>query len=51
MSVNAGIDTDDTYIRTILKEFKLVDMRNRYSELIETAIEKDLGYKEFLVSL
>lgn len=51
MSVNAEIDINDNYIKTTLKEFKLVDIRNRYNELIEAAIEKDLGYKEFLVSL
>ena len=51
MSVNTGIDTDDRYIKSILKTFKLVDMRRRYNELIENAIEKNSSYKEFLVSL
>lgn len=51
MSVNAGIDTDDKYIRSILKTFKIVDMRYQYKELVEKAIENNLGYKEFLVSL
>lgn len=51
MSVNAGIDTVDKYINTALKTFKLVDIRERYNELIKEAIEKNLGYKEFLVSL
>lgn len=51
MSVNIGIDTGDKYIKSALKAFKLVDMRGRYNELIEAAIEKNLGYKEFLISL
>ena len=51
MSVNPEINTDDQYIQSTLKTFKLVDMKHRYSELIETAIGKKLGYKEFLVSL
>ncbi len=51
MSVNHNIDTNDEYINSTLKAFKLVDMRERYPQLIETAIEKKLGYREFLVSL
>jgi len=51
LSVNAGIDTDDKYIRSTLKTFKMVDMRYQYNELIKKAIENNLGYKEFLVSL
>lgn len=51
MSVNSRISTDDNYIKTLLKTFKLVDIGHRYNELIEEAIAKDLGYKEFLISL
>lgn len=51
MSVNPENNTDDKYIESTLKAFKLVDMKNCYNELIETAISKSLGYKEFLVSL
>ena len=51
MNVNPEINTDDKYIESTLKTFKLVDMKHRYNELIETAISKSLGYKEFLVSL
>ena len=51
MSINPEINTDDQYIKSTLKAFKLVDMKQRYSELIEEAIGKNLGYKEFLVSL
>lgn len=51
MNVNAGFDTEDKYIKSTLKSFKLVDMRRRYNELIEVAIGKNLSYKEFLVSL
>lgn len=51
MNVNAGIDSADQYIKAALKTFKLVDMRLRYDELIKEAITKNLGYKEFLLSL
>ncbi|MDP4182570.1 MAG: IS21-like element helper ATPase IstB [Bacillota bacterium] len=51
MNVNTGIDTGDKYIKTMLKTFKLVDIRRKYNELIEEAIAKNLGYKEFLISL
>ena len=34
-----------------MHKFKLVDMRERYNEIIEAAIEDKRGYKEFLVKL
>lgn len=50
MNVNPAINTEE-YIESTLMAFKLIDMRCRYNELISSAIEKKLGYKEFLVSL
>ena len=42
---------DDKYIYEQLKLFKLVDMRERYQEIIDEAINEKLGYKEFLIRL
>lgn len=42
---------DDNYIREQLKLFKLVDMRERYQEIIDEAINESLGYKDFLIRL
>lgn len=42
---------DDNYIREQLKIFKLVDMRERYQEIIDEAINESLGYKDFLIKL
>ena len=41
----------DQYICSKLKDFKMVDMRLRYNDLIKKAIEDQQSYKEFLVSL
>ena len=41
----------DIYITEQLKQFKMVDARERYQELIDEAVEQKLGYKEFLVRL
>ncbi len=41
----------DDYIQTQLKRFKLVDMRENGDEIIQDAITKNLGYKEFLIKL
>lgn len=43
--------TEDAYIIEQLKRFKLVDMREKYSEIIEDAIREKYGYKEFLIKL
>ena len=51
MNANTGIDTGDNYIKSTLKAFKLIDMRSRYNELIESATENNLSYREFLISL
>lgn len=42
---------DDKYIHEQLKLFKLVDMRERYQEIINEAINEKLGYKDFLIKL
>jgi len=42
---------DDEYIHEQLKQFKLVDMRERYQEIINEAINEKLGYKDFLIRL
>lgn len=45
------IVADDKYIHEQLKLFKLVDMRERYQEIINEAIDEKLGYKDFLIRL
>lgn len=42
---------DDAYIREKLKSFKLVDIRENYQDVIDEAIDKKMGYKDFLVKL
>ena len=50
--MNTGaIKYDDNYIREQFKLFKLVDIRERYQEVIDDAINENLGYKDFLVRL
>ena len=51
MNVNPEINTEDRYIFTILKKFKMVDIRNNYDDLIEEAKNEKLDYKEFLIKL
>jgi len=51
MNVNLEIDTSNQYIDSMLKDFKMVDIRQQYNELIQIAVEKQLGYKEFLAIL
>lgn len=43
--------SEDAYIVEQLKRFKLVDMRENYSEIIDEAIREKYGYKEFLIKL
>lgn len=38
-------------IDRLLKRFKLLDIREHYEDQIQLAIEKDLGYREFLMNL
>lgn len=49
--MTTSVIAHDKYIMEKMHKFKLVDMRDRYNEIIETAIEDKLGYKEFLVKL
>jgi len=39
------------YIHSKLKQFKLVDMRERYPELIDEARATDMDYEDFLIKL
>lgn len=48
---NCNVKQSDTYIKEQLKHFKMVDMREQYSRIIDEAIDEKLGYKEFLVRL
>ena len=51
MNVNPAIDTQDQYINNMFSRFKLIDMKERYQELINTAIEENLSYRDFLLKL
>jgi len=51
VNVNPGIDTSDQYIDAMLKDFKLADVRRQYNDLIKTAADQKLGYREFLAVL
>lgn len=42
---------DDEYIKSQLKSFKLVDIKENYQAIIDQAIKDKLGYKEFLIKL
>ena len=42
---------NDDYIEARMKQFKLVDMREQYHELIRQAEEQSLSYTDFLISL
>jgi DNA replication protein DnaC len=44
-------NTKESYINAKMKQFKLVDMRQQYSELIAEAEKASLGYMDFLVRL
>lgn len=43
--------TNAAYIEAKMKQFKLVDMREQYAELISLAQDQSLSYEDFLVSL
>ncbi|TJX16111.1 AAA family ATPase [Tissierella creatinini] len=51
MIVSDAVKYDDGYIREQLKSFKLVDIRENYQDIIDEAIDKKMGYKDFLVKL
>lgn len=44
-------DNPDQYIRDRMKQFHLVDMREQFEDLIEEAVQNNLGYKDFLIRL
>ena len=44
-------DNPDIYIQEKMKQFRLVDMRKQYEDLIQEATQEGLGYKEFLIRL
>ena len=47
-----GITVDkEAYIEEKMKQFKLVDMRNCYEDIIAEAEEESLGYMDFLIRL
>lgn len=41
----------EAYIEEKMKQFKLVDMRNCYTDIIAEAEEASLGYMDFLIRL
>ena len=43
--------TNAAYIEAKMKQFKLVDMREQYPDLISLAIKNSLSYEDFLISL
>lgn len=43
--------TNAEYIESMMKQFKLVDMREQYRDLIREAESSNLGYEDFLVRL
>ncbi|MBM7616352.1 IS21-like element helper ATPase IstB [Alkaliphilus hydrothermalis] len=51
MNVKEGISIDNVYLENLLKKFKLLDIRDKYEEEIQLAIEKNLSYREFLANL
>jgi DNA replication protein DnaC len=44
-------NTDKSYIEEKMKQFRLVDMRERYEEVIDEAEQGSISYTEFLVRL
>lgn len=45
------MDAKEAYVDSMMKQFKLVDMRHQYVELINEAENASLGYLDFLVCL
>lgn len=45
------ISGKQAYIQNKMKQFKLVDMREQYQELIQAATQQALSYEDFLISL
>ena len=48
---NTALTADDVYIQEQLRRFKMVDIREQYTEIIDDAIQAKLGYKDFLIRL
>ena len=46
-----GYQTNAEYIESMMKQFKLVDMREQYRDLILEAESSDMDYESFLVRL
>ena len=46
-----GTALDDAYIEKKMKQFKLVDMRSGYLDLINEAEQESIGYRDFLIRL
>jgi len=44
-------DSNQAYIEAKMKQFKLVDMREQYRDLIKEAEKQALGYEDFLITL
>lgn len=51
MNVKDGIYINNAQIEDLLKKFKLLDIKERFEEEIQVAIEEKLSYREFLVNL
>ena len=51
MNVKEGISIDNSYLENLLKQFKLLDICEKYEEEIQWAIDKKLSYREFLANL
>lgn len=49
--MTAKVNELNTQIRCLLKQFKLPDMYEKYDEEVQTSIDKNLGYREFLFRL
>lgn len=45
------IEDKEEYIKSMMKQFKLVDMRDQYVDLINEAESASMGYMDFLVCL
>lgn len=51
MSGNPRINTSNEYIESVLKKFKLLDIRQHYETEVANAIENNIGHREFLAKL
>ncbi len=51
MQMNQSVDNLNQYVEAAMKRFKLVDMRQQYTDIIEEATKDSMTYLEFLVRL